>query len=107
MTFPVLTSHILTVPLATMLPFEDNADVRTTSLDAPSRQSSPICIPLSRSHSWSEPSSEHVIMRRLPGRCTIFRIRAVWSRPVRQGVIAGVLLLGDDVVGPRGLVDGR
>ncbi|KIK41366.1 hypothetical protein CY34DRAFT_806169 [Suillus luteus UH-Slu-Lm8-n1] len=68
--FPVFTSHNLTVlsplPLATIMPFGDNAMVDTLASFTPS-QSSPICAPLSKSHSRSEPSFEHMMMHRPPG----------------------------------------
>ncbi|KAG2041199.1 hypothetical protein BDR03DRAFT_947286 [Suillus americanus] len=69
MTFLVSTSHNLTfqslLPLAIVFPFGDNAMDRNPTLFS-CRQSSPICAPLSRSHSRSEPSDEHVMMCRLP-----------------------------------------
>jgi hypothetical protein len=74
MTFLVSTSHNLTVPsvlpLATVPLVGDNAIVHTAFFSPSSRQSSPICAPLSRFHSRSEPSHEPVIIRCPPGRCT-------------------------------------
>jgi hypothetical protein len=56
------------LPLAMVFPFGDNAMDHTPP--SPSRQSSPICVPLSRSHNRSEPSNEQVMMCRPPGKCT-------------------------------------
>src|SRR5437588_4864989 len=83
-TFSVSTFHNLTVPsllpLATALPFGDNA-MHTTSVSSfSSRQSSPICAPLSRSHRLSEPSVEHVMMLRPLGKCTTPMTLSVWPR---------------------------
>jgi hypothetical protein len=72
MVIPVSTFDNITFPslfpLATTMAFGDKAMVITSILFPKSQfcQSSPICAPLSRSHSRSEPSSEHVMMRRSP-----------------------------------------
>jgi hypothetical protein len=72
-----------------------------------SRQSSPICVPLSKSHSRREPSHGHVMIRRPPGRCAIHRTRSLWPRIVWMGVTADVfscfLLVWEDMVGAGGL----
>ncbi|KAG2055264.1 hypothetical protein BDR06DRAFT_350388 [Suillus hirtellus] len=72
MIFLVSTSYDFTFPsslsLAIFSPFGDNAMNRT--LFPLSYQTSPICVPLSMSHSRSEPSNEHVMMCRPPGKCT-------------------------------------
>ncbi|KAG2738127.1 hypothetical protein P692DRAFT_201508732 [Suillus brevipes Sb2] len=65
---------------------------------SPSRQSSPICVPFSRSHSRSEPSKEHVIICRLPGKCTTPRTSSVWPSIVWRGMMAGILLVEEDMV---------
>lgn len=71
MTLPVSTSHNLTapssLPLARFFPSGDKAIV-CTSLSA-SRQSFPICSPLSKFHTRSEPSSEQVMIRCPSNRC--------------------------------------
>src|SRR6266481_4703743 len=94
-TFSVSTFHNLTVPsllpLATVLPFGDNAMHHTSASSSSSRQSSPICAPLSRSHRRSEPSIEHVMMLRPLGKCTMPMILLVWPRIVWRGFITDVL----------------
>src|SRR5205807_9110183 len=85
-TFFVSTFHNLTVPsllpLATVLPFGDNAMHHTAASSRSSCQSSPICAPLARSHRRSEPSPEHVMMLRPSGKCIIPLTSSVWPRIV-------------------------
>src|ERR1700710_1928335 len=69
MPFPVPTSHNLPapsrLPLATFFPSGDNPIAYT--VPPPSRQSFPICFPLCKSHTRSEPSQEPVIIPCPPG----------------------------------------
>ncbi|KAG2032005.1 hypothetical protein BDR03DRAFT_971359, partial [Suillus americanus] len=71
MTLHVSMSHNLTtsspLPLTTFFPSGDNA-ILYTSL-SPSLQASPICFPLFKFHTRSEPSFEQVMIRCPPGRC--------------------------------------
>jgi hypothetical protein len=68
-----------------------------------SRQSSPICVPLFRSHSRSEASNEHVMICRPLGKCKTWHTCPVWPRIVWRGVIAGVLLVEEDMVRAQSL----
>ncbi|KAG1825496.1 uncharacterized protein BJ212DRAFT_278429 [Suillus subaureus] len=56
-------------PLTTFFPSGDNAIIHNSL--SPSRQSSPICFPLFRFHTRSEPSLEQVIIRCPSGRCMV------------------------------------
>jgi hypothetical protein len=95
-----LTSHnliSLLSPVAIIFPFGDNAMDHTAKL-SPYRHSSPICVPFSRSHSRSEPPKEHVMSCRSPGKCTTPPTRSVWPSIVWCGMIAGILLVEEDMV---------
>ncbi|KAG1906777.1 uncharacterized protein F5891DRAFT_478957 [Suillus fuscotomentosus] len=96
-------SHNLTppssLPLTTFFPFRDNAMVHTSI--SPSRQSSPICLPLFKFHTRSEPSTEQVIIRSPPGRCIASLTESACPSNFWQGVIAGpsfLLTMGEDIL---------
>src|SRR5205807_1727055 len=97
MIFRLSMSHNFTfpsrLPLATVLPFGDNAIVITPASSPSSRQSLPICAPLFVSHSRSEPSSEHVMICRLPGRCAALQTVRVCPRIVWRGFVVNVFFI--------------
>jgi len=92
-TFFVSMSHNLIfpspLPLATVFPLGDNAMLHTPTFSS-SRQSLPTCTPLSRFHSRSEPSSEHVMMCRSSGRCATPVTQPVCPRIVWRGFIMDI-----------------
>jgi hypothetical protein len=60
------------------------------TLLSPFLQSSPICFPLFKFHTRSEPSCEQVMIRCPPGRCTTPQTRSVCPSNLCRGVIADV-----------------
>jgi hypothetical protein len=92
MILPVSMSHNFTAPSArpqtTFFPSRDNAIANTPFF--PSRQASPICSPVFKFHTRSEPSEEQVIIRCPHCRCITPLTQSVWPSNFWQGLIASV-----------------